>query len=645
MAHNITERDGMFTVRQPAWHRLGNVLADYPSRQEAQRIAHPWEPISEPVYRRSTHIDEFGRLHEGFDEVEGFQAMVRSDDGHTLGVVSNTFEPVKNAEMYDIAEAIEAGDPDSVMYETGGSLKSGAKVWLLLRLREPLQISGDPRGATIPYFALQNSHDGSGAFRGQSLMTRIVCHEAGTRMLHEGRWITVEEHPSYVGSKIESGLRVSVAGLPFSEVVTLGHRYMTSASTDREDWTRARALVKNVTEIAHPIDMTVEANGESEDYWWSVGRWWADGHLAGSNRVGWSISDAVSESRLLDFLRSRGFLGNGSRKGKVVQLVAAQPDLFDMLSSWYRGEGVGKGAREKVPPVWVERLPLAAQRALVEGYFSGDGSLDKGRGGRIFSSSSLDGLLVLRRILMRLGQPSLIRRGRKAALASTIQGRAVNSKDQWSLRVPERPKDVRIEEGILYSKVTLIEWVDEAEFCPITTEDHRYVTAFGMSSNCDNTSQMADLEARERGTEFVFRHTKNVKARIEQAQKALAGWRDSVERYNRLMNALVTVEVSDVQREQFVERFIPTPPPHMYSQRVANNIEDARTQLRAVYASVTCRDTANTAYGLVQGAIEYGEHYRRARNEETRFKRAYLDRSAVTADALTLAREVAGVSA
>ena len=52
MSHNITERDGVFTVREPAWHRLGEVLPDYPSREQAQKIAHPWEPVSEPVYRK-----------------------------------------------------------------------------------------------------------------------------------------------------------------------------------------------------------------------------------------------------------------------------------------------------------------------------------------------------------------------------------------------------------------------------------------------------------------------------------------------------------------------------------------------------------------------------------------------------------------
>lgn len=349
MSHNITHRDGSFTVREPAWHGLSEVLPDYPTREQAQAIAHPWEPVSEPVYRRipllvphahdmncTEYCREISDLETAYEEIEGSKAMVRSDDGYTLGVVNTTFEPVSNAEMYDIAEAIEGGDPSSVMYETGGSLKGGAKVWLLLRLREPILVDGDPRGATIPYYALQNDHTGGGAFRGQALMTRIVC---------------------------------------------------------------------------------------------------------------------------------------------------------------------------------------------------------------------------------------------------------------------------------------------------------------------DNTARMADLEAENRGTEVVFRHTKNVKERIEQAKIALSGWRDSIVRYQALMNHLITEHVTDGQREVFVERFIPMPPPHMVSDRVVTNVEAARAALRGIYASVTVQDTAHTAYGLVQGAIEYGEHFRAARSKESRFKRAYLDPSIITSDALTLALTVPTVIA
>lgn len=175
MAHNITERDGLFVVREAAWHNLGTVLSDYPTREEAQRIAHNWEPIAEPVYRKRYRETGDGPAIEVFEEIPGSYLNVRSDDDEPLGINPDTFVTVNNSEMYDIAEVIEGEDKGAVQFETGGSLKGGRKVWLLLRLRDPIEVIGDPKGAVIPYYGLQNSHDGSGSFRGQATLTRIVC--------------------------------------------------------------------------------------------------------------------------------------------------------------------------------------------------------------------------------------------------------------------------------------------------------------------------------------------------------------------------------------------------------------------------------------------------------------------------------------
>ena len=335
MAHDITDQDNLFTVHRPAWHGLGQVLTDYPTRAEAQAIAHPWNPISEPVYRRVLGVDPLTEEpFEAFEEIEGSKLNVRSDTGYALGVTTDTFEPVTNDEMYDIAEAVEGGAAGSVRYETGGSLKGGSKVWLLLRLKDPLVVPGDPAGATVPYYALQNAHDGSGAFRGQATMTRVVCN---------------------------------------------------------------------------------------------------------------------------------------------------------------------------------------------------------------------------------------------------------------------------------------------------------------------NTAHAADLDARARGTEFVFRHTRNVKDRIEQAKQALAGWRESIEGWKIVSEDLINQSVGPQARVLFIEQFIPAPPPHMASERVMENVHNARGQLKNILDSVTCDGISHTAYGLVQAVTEYENHFRVARSKETRFKRTYLDRSTIIADAVKLAREVATV--
>lgn len=329
--HNITERDNLFTVRAPAWHGLGKVLADYPTREEAKAIAHPWEPQTEPLYRVITD-PETGKKKAV--RVPEFDLVTRDDDplAPPLGVKPETRSLVTNEEMYDIGDAIMKGEGGRVLYETGGSLKGGRKVWLLLRFEEPFQIGGRAGTETIAYYGLQNANDGSGAFRGQGTNVCIVC---------------------------------------------------------------------------------------------------------------------------------------------------------------------------------------------------------------------------------------------------------------------------------------------------------------------DNTSHMADLDASAKGTEFVFRHTANIGEKIEEAKAALAGWKSSVRAYQTLAEHMIDIPITRQQRTAFVHEFIPMPQETLISDRVRQNVVDGRIKMLSIFDSATQEATADTAWGLVQAAIEYSQWYRKAKTAESRFQRAYLDRSRLTSDALALAQEVA----
>jgi phage/plasmid-like protein (TIGR03299 family) len=175
MAHNITERDSVISVRDAGWHGLATVLDDYVTPEQAREMAFPWEPVTTPLYRGVPFINEAGEPDVSFEEVPGIVGVERSDTGEFFGSVGKDYVHATNKELTEIAESIEGIDSGAVRVETAGSLKGGRKVWMLLRMAEPIVVKGDPNGATIPYFALQNSHDGYGSLRGQALMTRIIC--------------------------------------------------------------------------------------------------------------------------------------------------------------------------------------------------------------------------------------------------------------------------------------------------------------------------------------------------------------------------------------------------------------------------------------------------------------------------------------
>lgn len=159
---------------------------------------------------------------------------------------------------------------------------------------------------------------------------------------------------------------------------------------------------------------------------------------------------------------------------------------------------------------------------------------------------------------------------------------------------------------------------------------------------CANTSAAADRDAAQYGMEYSFRHTTNMRDRIEEARKMLAGLRTSQVEYLAWAQDLLGIEITDQQRELFVREFVPDPPTDsLISTRVRNNIDKAREDLRVILKSPTTRDTAHTAYGLVQASIEYLDHVRGARSQETRFNRTMLNTEPMKRQAERLAREVA----
>lgn len=175
MGHGITETDNLFSVRESMWHNLGTVLTEYPTRDEVQSLVFPWEPIAEPIYRAMPIVTDEGDLETKYEVIEGKVEQRRSDNGAHLGVTSTSFTTVTNAEMLDVADALQNVPAGDVLYETGGSLEGGAHVWLMLRLAEPLVIKGDPHGAVLPFYMLQNKHNATGAFKGSATQVRAVC--------------------------------------------------------------------------------------------------------------------------------------------------------------------------------------------------------------------------------------------------------------------------------------------------------------------------------------------------------------------------------------------------------------------------------------------------------------------------------------
>jgi phage/plasmid-like protein (TIGR03299 family) len=142
---------------------------------------------------------------------------------------------------------------------------------------------------------------------------------------------------------------------------------------------------------------------------------------------------------------------------------------------------------------------------------------------------------------------------------------------------------------------------------------------------CANTDEASSAEARRLGVEFTFRHTKNVMERIEDAKMLMRGVRAQHQAYVELAEELATIPVSREQRSLFINLFLPMPPEALISERVKNNVEEARASVHALFIGKTIPEAhRDTAYGLRLAGVEYLDHLRGYRNRDSYVGRQLL---------------------
>ena len=117
MAANISIVDGrkeFATTLMPAWHDPDSeyVLDHVPTSDEMIKAAHlDWEVQPQPDYNCDGQI------------IPGYSTTVRMDTGAHLGVVSDSYRVVQNAEGFSFLDSLLK---DGILrYESAGALRGG----------------------------------------------------------------------------------------------------------------------------------------------------------------------------------------------------------------------------------------------------------------------------------------------------------------------------------------------------------------------------------------------------------------------------------------------------------------------------------------------------------------------------------------
>lgn len=176
----------MYSGREVPWHGLGTQVDEAPTSKDALRLAGlDWEVKQNPVFTES-----------GF-EIPNYKANVRSSDNTVLGIVTDRYKVVQNAEAFAFTDSII--DTGNVLYETAGSLRNGKTIWMLARMPET-NILGDKFD---PYMCFTNSHDGSGAVKVCCTPIRVVCNNTLNFALNTATRCWSTKHIGDISSKLE----------------------------------------------------------------------------------------------------------------------------------------------------------------------------------------------------------------------------------------------------------------------------------------------------------------------------------------------------------------------------------------------------------------------------------------------------------
>ena len=182
MAHNINfneqfNKHSFFSVKEKAWHGLGQIVSDFPTSAEAIKNAGlNYSVEKRPLY---TYDNQNFRGNEDTDiiipeiEVPNYYATMRTDTEDVLGVVGREYHVVQNVDAFSFFDSIVGGG-NGILYETAGALGKGERIFITAKLPDYIRVGFDD--LIEKYLFLTTSHDGSGSIIAAYTPVRIVCN-------------------------------------------------------------------------------------------------------------------------------------------------------------------------------------------------------------------------------------------------------------------------------------------------------------------------------------------------------------------------------------------------------------------------------------------------------------------------------------
>lgn len=218
MAHNInhnsrTGKDSFFSVKEKAWHGLGQIVEDHPTSEEAIIFAGlDYEVIKENIFTTSFNCD--GQRMDTTNKIKTHFATMRNDTGDLLGIVGSKYEIVQNKTAFTFFDSL-VSDGSGIKYETAGALGNGERIFITAKLPDVMRIGR--KDVIEEYIFLTTSHDGSGSIMAAFTPIRIVCNNTLNMALRNHTNAVYIKHTANAEQKLTEAARIIQISTNMSE--------------------------------------------------------------------------------------------------------------------------------------------------------------------------------------------------------------------------------------------------------------------------------------------------------------------------------------------------------------------------------------------------------------------------------------------
>jgi phage/plasmid-like protein (TIGR03299 family) len=206
MAHNInrnsiTGKDAFFSVKEKAWHGLGQIVDDHPTSEEAIIFAGlNYEVEKKPIFTDA-------------QEIKTHFATVRTDTAQVLGVVGSKYEIVQNKSAFVFFDSLLSDN--GIKYETAGALGNGERIFITAKLPDVMRIGR--KDIIEEYIFLTTSHDGSGSIMAAFTPVRVVCNNTLNAALNNHTNAVYIKHTANAEQKLHEAARIIQISTTMSE--------------------------------------------------------------------------------------------------------------------------------------------------------------------------------------------------------------------------------------------------------------------------------------------------------------------------------------------------------------------------------------------------------------------------------------------